>query len=497
MTAIQIKNLNFAYPGTHHEIFKDVSFQMDTAWKLGFTGRNGRGKTTFLKLLCGELPHSGQIHASVEFEYFPYLVSDEALSAYDIARNVNREHDDWQLERETALLDLKSEALERPFSTLSEGERTKILLAILFLKNNAFLLIDEPTNHLDFKGRQLMANYLARKSGFIIVSHDQYFLDQCIDHVLSIDKCQIVIQKGNYTSLLQNKAYEAQFELAQNEKLKKDIHRLADSAKRTSGWADKIEQSKYGNGPVDKGYIGHKSAKMMKRAKQIEHRRARAIEEKQKLLKNVETYDALKMNPLNNRKGTFLRVRELSYQIASQPIFKPLSFNLKAGERLVVKGPNGSGKSSLLKGLLTELGLETNTLGHFEGNMELQSGLIISYVSQDTSHLKGSFASLAASVGIDLSLLQSVLVQLDFERTQFEKSLEQLSEGQKKKLLLACSLCQPSHLYIWDEPLNYIDIWSRRQIEDVILRYEPTMIFIEHDQSFSQRIATHSVSLEK
>jgi len=95
--------------------------------------------------------------------------------------------------------------LERPFSTLSFGERTKVMLAALFLKKNNFLLIDEPTNHLDMEGRAALADYLRTKKGFILVSHDRAFLDQCIDHVLSINRADIEVMKGNYTTWRENK----------------------------------------------------------------------------------------------------------------------------------------------------------------------------------------------------------------------------------------------------------------------------------------------------
>ena len=140
----------------------------------------------------------------------------------------------WELEREMSLLDVAEDVLYRGFDTLSNGEQTKILLAVLFLREDRFLLIDEPTNHLDAEGREVVAEYLKSKNGFILVSHDRRFLDNCIDHILSINRTNIEIQKGNFSSWQLNKEMQDNFEIAKNYKLKKDIKRLEQAAKRTS-----------------------------------------------------------------------------------------------------------------------------------------------------------------------------------------------------------------------------------------------------------------------
>lgn len=163
MSLINITNLTFAYDGGYDNIFENVSFQIDTDWKLGFTGRNGRGKTTFLKLLMGKYEYKGNISASVDFEYFPYEVRDTRLFAYDIAEEIYPELQYWQIAKELNILEADEEILYRPFCTLSNGERTKILLSAMFLRENSFLLIDEPTNHLDMRGRELVSRYLNTK----------------------------------------------------------------------------------------------------------------------------------------------------------------------------------------------------------------------------------------------------------------------------------------------------------------------------------------------
>jgi lincosamide and streptogramin A transport system ATP-binding/permease protein len=208
MTLIQVSNLSFGYEGSFQNVFENVSFQMDTDWKLVFVGRNGRGKTTFLNLLMGKYPFQGKISASTQFEYFPFFVQDPDGRTQSLVEGLAPGAAGWQIEKEVSLLKLELEVLERPFTTLSNGEQTKVLLAGLFLRENRFLLIDEPTNHLDLEGRKAVADYLNAKNSFIVVSHDRSFLDACVDHILPINKANIEVQKINFSNWWQNKVLQ-------------------------------------------------------------------------------------------------------------------------------------------------------------------------------------------------------------------------------------------------------------------------------------------------
>lgn len=246
MSLIQVSDLTFSYDTSFHNIFEHASFQLDTDWRLGFTGRNGRGKTTFLKLLMGEYEYRGTISSNVIFEYFPYPIKRSERYAYEIIEEIYPDYEHWQLMKEFSKLGLTEELLYQPFATLSNGEQTKLLLAVLFLKENHFLLIDEPTNHLDIDARKLVAEYLSTKKGFILVSHDRQFLDTCTDHTLSINRTNIEVQKGNFSTWLADMQRKEQFEEAQDKKLRKDIKKLSASARESSGWSDKVEKTKRG-----------------------------------------------------------------------------------------------------------------------------------------------------------------------------------------------------------------------------------------------------------
>lgn len=486
MSIIKVENLTFAYPSSYDNVFENVSFQIDTEWKLGFIGRNGRGKTTFLNLLQGKFEYSGKIISTVRFDYFPYFVRDKTNLTEDVLKEVCPTAEEWQLIRELSYLDVNCECLYRPFNTLSNGEQTKALLAALFLNEGHFLLIDEPTNHLDTQARELLSAYLRKKKSFILISHDRHFLDGCVDHILSLNRSNIEVQSGNFTSFMTNFVRQQDFERRQNSRLQADIQRLQETASRTANWANIVEATKIG--AADKGYVGHKSAKMMKRAKVVEARQQKEIEQKSSLLKNIENESSLKISPLTYRS------ERLAYFSAVVPFYDgksvcpPVTFEIKRGERIALEGKNGSGKSSLLKLLCGQ------QIEHY-GTIEIGSNLIISYVPQDASHLQGTLTDFAFLHSIDESLFKAVLNKMGFDKRQFEKNMADFSDGQKKKTLIAKSLCEQAHLYVWDEPLNFIDIYSRMQIENLLNEFQPAMIFVEHDKAFQKKIATSIIKI--
>lgn len=492
MSLINVVNLTFAYEGSYSNIFENVSFQIDTNWRLGFTGRNGRGKTTFLKLLLGEHEYSGNISTNTTFEYFPNKVSDVELFTIDVIRELAPNALDWKIMRELSLLDVTEDVLYQQFYTLSKGEQTKALLAALFLKENSFLLIDEPTNHLDAMARVTLSNYLKKKNGFILVSHDRAFMDNCVDHILAINKTNIEIQKGNFSSWWDNKELQDNYERAENERQKKDIKRLKDAAQKTSGWSKKVEKSKHGTNnsgsKLDKGFVGHKAAKMMKRSKNLEKRQQILIDEKYKLLKNIEGREALRICPLQYHIDRLVELSDISISYGDRIVCSDVSFSIEQGDRISLQGKNGCGKSSILKLICGEEIV-------YSGILRKSEKLKISFVSQNTENLRNNLDDYIQDYCLDESLFKSILHKLDFSREQYGKRLEEFSEGQKKKVLIAKSLCEQAHLYIWDEPLNYIDVFSRMQIEILLLEYQPTILFVEHDSAFCGDTATKIVQL--
>lgn len=494
MSQIQISHLTFGYDGSYDTIFDDVSFHIDTDWRLGMIGRNGRGKTTFLRLLQGKYEYRGTIQASVIFDYFPFIDGSTDEPTIDVIGRTEPDYELWKICRELNMMEADCEILYRPYSTLSNGEQTKVQLAVLFAKEQNFLLIDEPTNHLDQGSRKILQEYLRRKKGFLLVSHDRTFLDGCVDHILVVNKEEITVTKGNFSVWWENKQNQDEMERSRNEQLKKEIGELTQAARRAKGWSDQVEKSKKGQRVAglrpDRGFIGAQSARMMKRAKVIENRAMEAAEEKKGLLKNIETAESLKLFPLTHHKEILVNLEQVKIGYGERTVLDQMNLKVRNGDRKVLRGPNGCGKSSILKLILGEL-------EPMDGLVEVAGGMKISYVPQDTSWMKGSLTEFGRMYGLDDTLFRALLRKLDFAREQFDKDISRFSEGQKKKVLIAKSLCEQAHLYIWDEPLNYIDVFSRMQIEELIRRWKPTMLMVEHDEYFVREINGEEIFVKR
>ena len=387
MALITIKDISFSYPGAAGPLFEHVSLSLDSRWRLGLAGANGRGKSTLLRLLCGALvPAAGRIAMPCAAALFPFNVPEGELCAYEIAGRLFPGAGDWALAREAGLLGVSEEALCRPFSTLSGGEATKLLLAMLFAGEERFLLLDEPTNHLDEPAREAVAAYLARKRGFIVASHDRALLNACTTHTLCLEASGPHLIAGNWEVYRGETDKRLAFEQAQNSKLQREAKRLDEAARRAAQFAQKAEHEK--------------------------------------------------------------------------------------------KGQRNSG-------------LRPDT----EGGVWLAGGIRLSYVAQTAEGVCGTPHAFARAHGLEESRFLAILRKFGFSRAQFSLPLEQASEGQKKKAMLAKSLCESAHLYVWDEPLNYLDITAREQLESLVLEYAPTLLFTEHDAVFRRRIATQCVQL--
>lgn len=498
MALINVSNITFCYEGSSVPVFENASFSIDAAWKTGLVGRNGRGKTTLLRLLAGELSASGAIDVPVRLVRFPFDIPDRETTGSEIFAQVCPEAQEWQLLRELAATGTDAEALYRPFSTLSGGEQTRLLLCMLFLHDGVFPLIDEPTNCLDDAARDAVAEYLSRKGGFILVSHDRDLLERCTDHTLSINRADIELVKGGYAVWQENFERRQAFEEMQDKKLRGEISRLREAARRSREWADTSERRKIGFDPVKveksltrRPYEAAKSKAMMKRALSAERRRLAAAEEKESLLKNREKSESLRLPAVTKRSGALLTAQGVVPYRGGRALCAPVSFTLYSGDRLCLSGRNGCGKSTLLSIFAGARDIE------FDGGISRAAGITVSLAEQDASALCGSLDEIAAARGGDPDLMRAILARLGFTHDELRACAQELSEGQKKKALIACSLSQRADLYIWDEPLNFVDIISRIQLERLLGEFSPTMLLAEHDRRFCRNTATTRLWLEE
>ncbi|WP_225047751.1 ribosomal protection-like ABC-F family protein [Lacticaseibacillus kribbianus] len=508
MSNITISHLTFAYPG-QADIFTDQSLTLDLSWHLGLNGRNGRGKTTLLRLLQQELsPSSGRLSVPVPLTYFPQPVADPTQDAWQVAADITPA-ELWEVQRELSAMGVAEDVLYRPYRSLSGGEQTKLLLAALFAQTTAFALIDEPTNHLDAPGRRQVAAYLAaKKSGYIVVSHDRDFLDAVTDHTLTIEKKQLVLTHGNFTAYSQAKATQDQSEQAEQSKLRRDIGRLKQSARDKADWSKSREGDIHGDPHVKgSGGTGHdgfttaRAARMMQKAKNLDRRMQTEIADKEALLQNVEFIDPLALDYVPDYHNTLLTLREVTLSFNGQPLFAPVTFSVKRGERVALVGPNGAGKSSLLDAVLETAGRTTATgqeSAAFTGTVAGEITLVNAtraLVRQQYADNVGNLADFAERRRLNYQDLLNNLHKLGVERSVFTTPIEQMSGGQQKKVELAASMATSAAFYVWDEPLNYLDVFNQDQLIQVIQAVKPTMLFTEHDQHFIDAVATKVIEL--
>lgn len=516
MSLLSIKNLTVEYDGASKPVFENLNLELDTSWNLGITARNGKGKTTLFKVLCQELSASGQISCPEAFARFPKDIGNDQDNSLQAVCNAYKIEECWKVRRELGIMGLSDDLLELPYGALSEGEKICFQMAALFSLDGFCLLLDEPTNHLDTEKRRIITDYLKTKQGFFLASHDRALLDAVCDHILAFNKDSIELVQGGFSAWQAQKEDRIRSQKESNERIRKEISRLSASSKEKSGWSAAVEKSKNGGKAAsglkkDRGFISHKAAKMARRAKSLEKRVEEKTRQRKAMLTDVEETEALKIQTLPFYTDRFIWVLDAAIWYGNPgskqpPVFKPVSFTVTAKERLSLTGLNGSGKSTLLHQIVEAIrqhapdenpDLPDFPDQHLQGIIQPASRLKISWIPQTTEEVSGTLDDFAFRKGADPVLFRALLRKLGFSREQFALPLQEASDGQKRKIQLAASLCAPANLYIWDEPLNYLDLDSRIQVENLILECQPSLLFVEHDPVFQKRIATGTITLEK
>lgn len=481
---ILVKDMSFKYPSMISPLFHNVSINIHEDWKLGLIGRNGRGKTTLLKIFLDQLEYEGTVHASLPFKYFPvYPDPHRSITAEQVLLQENPMAERWEMELELSYMELRPEILDRDFQLLSGGEQTKILLVGLFLNEHSFPLIDEPTNNLDVHGRKVVGEFLNRKKGFIVISHDQHFLNQFVDHVMAINKASIEVLKGNIDTWQQEKQNADNLTMETNQKLFKEINRLDAVSKRVGAWGQKRENS-------SKDAAERRlAAKQMKRSKAIKKRTEEKIREKQSLIHNVEEIAELKMNVEQPTKQ-ILSLRDFSILRDGKPLFEPISIDMDPGDRLFITGKNGVGKSTLLNFILGK--------GEFEvmGDYQVRLPDKLSVLNQK-NQLEEDYASILYQLtASEKEAYLHLLHQLGFKRSRFaDRSSTHWSAGEQKKVFLAQALLGNHSLFVWDEVTNYLDMMIIEQLINTIKKNNPTMIGVDHNEHYVEAVATKEIIL--
>lgn len=525
MPVITFRHLDFSYESPYAEVFKDLDLLIDTGWRAGLIGRNGQGKSTLLQLIAGRLiPQGGELEVPTATRCFPVSV-DPNLSTRDAIKDAIGPFRIWEkrmqallevgddrsladfdeiherylatggyqldahIERELTAIDLPIETLSRPFSTLSGGEQTRTLITGLFAGDGAYPLIDEPTNHLDMAGRRLLMDYLATKSGFLLVSHDRHFIDGAVDHIISINKHDIRVNNGNYTSWRKHMDDELRSEARTRVHIEREIAQLSRAAQARRRGAESREKDKHRHPGADTGFIGHRAAKQMKRAMNFERRIETDLARKHELLRNQEKERSVKIPTGRPSAQRLLTLQNVTLGYANNTLFREFSLTISPQDRVAFVGRNGCGKTSLFDAISGDLACRGGII-HKPGHVSM------SRAYQQPLWNSGSLRDTLAAANIDETEFRQYMGVLGLDGDIFERDLATFSQGQLKKVDLIRSMLEDADLLLWDEPLNYVDLYSREQLERAIVKDAPTLLFIEHDRSFVSKVATRVIDLD-
>jgi len=492
-------------------ILQNISFIVNEGDKIGVIGENGAGKSTLFNLLAGFTEaDSGTI--SISTNKIGYLqqntVIDSEKSIYEEVKTVFDEI--FQLEKQIKSLEEKisqtkdSHLLDKLFleysfltdkykeldgysveskirgvlnglgfdvsqfattvSTLSGGQKTRLMLAKTLLLSPDVLLLDEPTNHLDINSIEWLEQYLKFYNGTIlIISHDRYFLDKIVTRIFEIENTNLSVYESNYTEYLKRKKLDMEAKLKAYEEQQKEIKRIKSIIQ------------------IQKNRRTEKSVKM--------------AESKQKLLEKMEIIE----KPVINNKSINLRfdfdlesgndvltVKNLSLRFDRQ-IFSNVSFEIKKGEKIALLGPNGIGKSSLLKILVGEI-------DNFEGEIKFGTNVITGYYEQEFKSLNAEKTVIDEIWDENPYLTQTevrtLLASFLFKEEDVFKTISTLSGGEKARLSLLKLILSKANFLLMDEPTNHLDLKAKEVLEEALLDYTGTLLFVSHDRYFIDKIAT-------
>lgn len=498
-------------------LFDNINIQVDEKDRIALVGRNGAGKSTLLKILVGEeAPTSGEINTKRDLS-LSYLaqdsrfesentIFDEMLHVFDDVRSMESRLRKMEMQ----MAELTGDAFDKlmsdydrlseefrvkggftyeaeikailngfkfddsmwqmKISELSGGQNTRLALAKMLLEKPELLVLDEPTNHLDIETIAWLENYLVNYQGaLIIVSHDRYFLDKVATVTLDLTKHSLDRYVGNYSKFMDLKADKLALEAKNYEKQAKEIAKLEDfvqrnlvrasTTKRAQARRKQLEKMER----LDKPSAGQKSANM--------------------------TFHADKVSG-----NVVLTVADAAIGYDDQILSEPINIDVKKFDAIAIVGPNGIGKSTLIKSIVGQIPFIKGT-STYGANVE------VGYYDQTQSNLTHTNTVLD-ELWNDFSTTPEVEIRnrlgaFLFSGDDVKKSVSMLSGGERARLLLAKLSMQNNNFLILDEPTNHLDIDSKEVLEDALIDFDGTLLFVSHDRYFINRVATKVLEISE
>ncbi|WOV85690.1 ABC-F type ribosomal protection protein [Sporosarcina jeotgali] len=506
---IKAENLTKSYGGT--AILEKLTVEVKSGEHVALVGRNGCGKTTLLRLLGrAESPDAGRIIQAKDSKvgylhqipsYPDYVVKDVLFEAFSELIEIERRMKELELKMATdnserillsygelqeTFLELGGYEMEskltsisnglgitrffqQKFDALSGGEKTKVMLGQILLKNPDILLLDEPTNHLDLSAVEWLEQHIQQFPGTVVlVSHDRQFMNQVAGKVIELEDGQCWVSHGNYDSFLVNKEAKLEQQFSEYKEQQKKIKKIKEAIRRLRQWANEASPP---------------NPDLFRKAKSMEKMLARI-----EMVKKPKTEKAMRLRlEASERSGKeVVLIEKVSHQYSSghPPIFSDISMNVFWKDRLAIVGNNGTGKSTLLK-------LIMNQIAPSEGRIHIGSNVTIGYLAQQFDTLNVELRLIDAfreEITMTEADARHVLAQFLFYGHDVFKKVKDLSGGEKMRLRLAQLMQQNINLLLLDEPTNHLDIESREVLEETLEHFEGTIIAVSHDRYFLQKL---------
>jgi ATP-binding cassette subfamily F protein 3 len=452
-------------------LFSDASAHLRPGTRTGLVGPNGVGKTTLIRMILGEeSPDKGVIRKRPRLRvgYLPQEL--ETLSGKTILDAAHRnQYPEHEAKRILSGLGFGEQDFGRPVETLSGGYRMRVALAHLLLSDPDVLMLDEPTNHLDKPTQAWFEQFLLQSPmTILVISHDTVFLDRIVTHIWDIREHSIQEYRGNYSKFLELRA-------------ERDAHQEA-AAKRQGKEIARVQKF------VDRfRYQANKASQVQSRLKQLD--KVKRIE----LSRDVKRVRFKFPVPPASGRHVF-ELRGIAKSYGSTVVYDNLDFSVERGQRIALVGENGAGKSTLLKMLAGVLAFEkgTRTVGH---------GVTIHYFAQHQADTLNSEHTILESLSevsnqAEVNFLRGIAGAFLFSGPDQKKPIKALSGGERNRVALARMLIEPANTLLLDEPTNHLDPASVDVLTDAMTDFPGTIVFISHDPTFLNRVATRVVEID-
>ncbi|MEE8885570.1 MAG: ABC-F type ribosomal protection protein [Eubacteriales bacterium] len=512
---LSCQNITKSFAGT--PVLEDVSFHLEDHDRAALIGINGAGKSTLLKIIIGELlPDSGEtvIRKDATIGYLAqYQDTEESCTIYEEVRkskqylfdmekelrNLEKEmvtaagdEREQLMDRYTTLshtfeiengyaaeseitgvlkgLGFSEDEFDRSLSSLSSGQKTRVVLGRLLLSRPDILLLDEPTNHLDMPSVEWLENYLRGYKGTVlVVSHDRYFLNRFVGKIIEIEHGHATTYSGNYDDYSEAKSI--------------------------------VRRSRYQAWAKQQAEIHHQEQVIAKLKQFNREKSIRRAESREKMLEKIDRIDKpvdeptdmhIRLTPAVESGNDVLTVRDVSKAFPDKTLFTNQSFEIKKGERVAIIGKNGTGKSTMLK-------IITGMLPADSGEVTFGSHVHVGYYDQEQQLLhddKTIFEEISdAYPSLDNTRIRTVLAAFLFTGDDVFKLIGSLSGGERGRVSLARLMLSNANFLILDEPTNHLDVSSKGILEDALCDYTGTVLYVSHDRYFINRTATRILDL--